>query len=130
VLELDESISAACDPIPGRLSGALVLVPDGILMGGFGDGGAFEREPLVRSATRCLGTPAVALGPAKAPKQFVEYAFVSEGQLVVILRGQRFPQLALVLACSRQANLAWVLSASRRAMNQIEGSLDLGRWEV
>ena len=130
MFDLDETINRACDSVPGRLSGALVLVPDGMLIGGFGAGGAHDREPLARSAARCLSSPAVALPHTKGAAKFVEFAFVSEGQLVVILRGQRYARLALVLACSREANLAWVLGASRRALDEIETGVDLGPWEV
>lgn len=130
MLDLDETIDKACDSVPGRLSGALVLMPDGMLIGGFGEGGAFDREPLVRSAARCLSSPPVALQQAKGAAKFVEFAFVSEGQLVVIVRGQRYPRVALVLACSREANLAWVLGASRRALDDIEEGVDLGAWEL
>ena len=112
------------------MSGALVLVPDGMLIGGFGAGGAFDREPLVRSAKRCLASPPVALQHTKGAAKFTEFAFVSSGQLVVILRGQRYQRVALVLACSREANLAWVLGASRRAFDDIETVVDLRPWEA
>jgi hypothetical protein len=48
--------------VPGLIDGALVLLPEGILIGGGGAGGAYDREPLVRSAARVLGaraTPAL-----------------------------------------------------------------------
>jgi hypothetical protein len=130
MLDLDDTIDKACDSVPGRLSGALVLVPDGMLIGGFGAGGAFDREPLVRSAKRCLASPPVALQHTKGAAKFTEFAFVSSGQLVVILRGQRYQRVALVLACSREANLAWVLGASRRAFDDIETVVDLRPWEA
>lgn len=128
--QLDDSIDKACEAIPGRQSGALVLVPDGMLIGGFGGDGAFDREPLVRSAARCLASPPVALAHTKGAATFVEYAFVSQGQLVVILRGERYERVALALACSREANLAWVLGAARRALADIEAEVDLAPWEV
>jgi hypothetical protein len=61
---------------------------------------------------------------------FVEYAFISEEQLVVILRGQRFAHVALALACTREANLALVLGSARQALQLIETDVDLTPWEA
>jgi hypothetical protein len=128
--DIDQSISQACAEVPGRMSGALVLLPDGIQLGGFGEGGVLGREPLARSAARCLGSPPVAVSSGKPALNFAEYAFVSAGELVVILRGKRFQHVALAVCCSREANLALVMNTSRRALGQIEAGVDLGTWKV
>ena len=112
------------------MNGALVLLPEGLLIGGVGAGGAFDREPLVRSAARCLGSASTPAKPAKGASEFVEYAFVSDDQLVVILRGQLHARVALVLVCSREPNLALVLSTTRQALHTIETTVDLAEWEV
>jgi hypothetical protein len=130
VTSIDESISAACDRVPGVRNGALVLLPEGLLIGGIGAGSAFEREPLVRSAVRCLGTSSTLSRTARGVREFVEYAFVSEEQLIVVLRGQLRPRIALVLVCTRESNLAFVLSATRQALNTIETTVDLAEWEL
>src|SRR5262245_1411193 len=102
-MNLDECVARACEPVPGLLHGALALLPEGLLIGGVGEGGIFEREPLACSAARCL---ARALPPRVTSQEpFVEHVFVSMGELVVILRGQRYPQLALALVCGGGANL-------------------------
>jgi hypothetical protein len=68
--------------------------------------------------------------PTKGGSKFVEYAFISEEQLVVILRGRRFSRVALALACSREANLAWVLSTTRTALETIESTVDFADFEL
>jgi hypothetical protein len=129
-MTIDETISTACDRVPGLVQGALVLLPEGLLIGGIGAGGAFDREPLVRSAARVLAAGLRTPRPAKSTSDFIEYAFVSEEQLVVILRGQHHARIALVLVCTREPNLAFVLSSTRQALNTIESTIDLGEWEI
>lgn len=117
-MSLDECLARACEHVPGLFQGALALLPEGLLIGGLGEGGAFDREPLVRSAARCLnGT-------------FVEHVFVSREDLVVIARGRRFPRLALALACRTDANLNFVVTASRTALRELEATLDPGSLEI
>jgi hypothetical protein len=126
-MTIDETIATACEAVPGLVHGALALLPEGILIGGIGEGGAFEREPLVRSAARVLGNHA---GAAQSKTSaFVEYAYVSHDQLVVIERGHEHPRVALVLVCTREPNLALVLSTAREALKTLEHTLDLAEWE-
>jgi hypothetical protein len=127
---IDESISGVCAQVPGVQTGALVLLPEGLLIGGIGAGSAFDREPLARSAVRCLGPSSVLSRTARGESEFVEYAFVSDEQLIVILRGQLLARVALVLVCTRESNLAFVLSATRQALRVIEATIDLAEWEV
>lgn len=129
-MSIDESLASACEAVPGLQSGVLVLLPDGLPIGGVGEGSAFDREPLVRSTARCLTNLRSATPPTKGGSKFVEYAFVSDDQLVVILRGRRFTRVALALACSREANLAWVLSSTRAALTTIESTVDLAAFEL
>lgn len=126
---IEANLESACAQIPGVVSGALVLVSERLLLGSVGAGGALDREPLVRLAARLvserspLSTPSVG-----AP--FVEYAFVNEDQFVVILRGRRFPELALALACTRDVNLALIMSTTRLALRDIEAKIDSSTWEA
>lgn len=124
---LEASLNAACDAVPGVVTGALALVPEGVLLAGVGSGSALEQQPLVRSAARLVDGRAQ-LSSRLSP--FVEYAFVSDEQLVVITRGLRNPRLALALACKREANLALVMRSARRALSVVEDSVDFSRWEV
>jgi hypothetical protein len=129
-MTIDDSIAKACETVPGLRSGVLVLLPDGLPIGGVGEGSAFDREPLVRSAACCLTNLRSATPPTKGGAKFVEYAFVSEEQLVVILRGRRFSRVGLALSCSREANLAWVLSSTRAALATIESTVDLAAFDL
>lgn len=123
-LSLEECVANACQEVPGLQQGALALLPEGLLIGGVGSGGTFEREPLVRSAARCLGSSTAGVMP------FLEHLFVSSEQFVVILRGHRYPRLALALLCTTQSNPAFVMSSSRNALHLLEGTIDLGAWEL
>jgi hypothetical protein len=123
-MNLDECLAQACEQVPGLLQGALALLPEGILLGGVGQGKGFDREPLVRSAARCLRRSASA-PPDEADRTFVEHVFVGPRELYVIARGNRYPRLALALSCSTEANLALVMSASRAALRRLEASIDL-----
>jgi len=127
-MDPDAILSRACDVIPGLLQAALVLLPEGLVLGGIGFGGAYDREPLARSAARCLSCrldePIIG---DRAP-QFVEHLFLFHEQLVVILQGRQSPRLALAVSCSRDLNLALSLTAARRALGAIETSVDLLAW--
>lgn len=123
-MNLDECLAQACEQVPGLLQGALALLPEGLLLGGVGQGKAFDREPLVRAAARCLGRSLNA--PAdEARSSFVEHVFVGPRELCVIARGNRYPRLALALSCSTEANLAFVMSASRTALRSLEARVNL-----
>lgn len=123
-MNLDECLAQACEQVPGLLQGALALLPEGLLLSGIGQGKAFDREPLVRSAARCLGRSANASAD-EAESSFVEHVFVGPRELYVIARGNRYPRLALALSCSTEANLAFVMSASRAALRKLEASVNL-----
>jgi hypothetical protein len=129
-MTIDDSIASACQAVPGLQSGVLVLLPDSLQIGGVGEGSSFDREPLVRSAARCLTGLRSATPPTKGGSRYVEYAFISDEQLVVILRGRRFSRVALALSCSREANLAFVLSSTRAAFETIEHTVDLTEFEL
>ncbi len=98
------------------------MLPEGLVIAGLNVDGAVDREPLVRSAARSLASAQPTRG--MPPTQFVEYAFVSEDQLVVIERGQRDARVALVVVCDRDVSLALVLGTTRRALRTIESTLD------
>jgi hypothetical protein len=112
------------------LHGALTLLPEGLLIGGVGQGSAFDREPLARSAARCLAHYMTARQPNADAPWFVEHLFIGREELVVILQGRRYPQLALALRCTTEPNLAFVRSLSRTALDCIEATVDLAVWEV
>jgi hypothetical protein len=128
-MTLEQCLARACEPVPGLLYGALALLPEGLLVGGVGRGGAFDHEPLVRSAARCLAGNA--LGSfADGGLTFVEHLFVSREELVLIVQGRRYARLALVLVCSTEPNLAFVLSSTRGALQTLEATVDLAAWEL
>lgn len=126
---IDAALESACEAVPGVVSGALVLAPERVLLGSVGAGGAHHREPLVRLAFGLVSGRSPLVTPSiGAP--FVEYAFVNEEHFVIVLRGRRFPQLALALTCERDANLALVMSATRAALLEVESKLDASIWEA
>ena len=127
-MNFDQHIARACESIPGLLHGALALLPEGLLIGGVGEGGAYDREPLARSAARCLVSGAASANGA-VPR-FVEHVFVGRDELVVIMQGHRYPQLALALWCTAEPNLAFVRNLTRTALNSLEATVDLAVWEL
>jgi hypothetical protein len=129
-MTLDECLALACEQVPGLHQGALALLPEGLLIGGVGVGSSFEREPLVRSAARCLAANAERAGALEGESPFIEHVFVSLHELVVIARGKRYPRLALALSCSMETNLAFVLSASRAALRELEATIDVQGLEI
>lgn len=129
-MNADDAVARACALVPGLVQGALALLPEGLLIGGVGEASAFEQEPLVRSATRCLLEVEPPLSDEAARVPLVEFLFVNDDQVVVIQRGRSAARLALAVVCTREPNLAFVLSSTRRAMHEIEGMIDLAVWEV
>lgn len=126
---IDESLATACEALTGLTLGALVLVPEGVVVGRVGSGGAFDCEPLARAAAR-LASERLALPKATGLAPFVEYSFVSGEQVVVVLRGRAHPRFALTLSFTRDANLALLIGSSRAALRNIERTVDLAAWEV
>ncbi len=123
-MNLDECLAQACEQVPGLYQGALALLPEGLLIGSVGPGRAFEREPLVRSAARCLARAELGI-VTDMSNQFVEHVFVSPKELVLIARGKQYPRLALALTCSTESNLAFIMTASRVALRRLEETIDL-----
>jgi hypothetical protein len=128
MVDIEQSLASACLTVPGVVTGALVAVPEGVLIGGVGASSAFDHEPLVRGAAR-VTTERCVLPKGHGSSKFVEYAIVSDDQLVVILRGHRCPWVVLALACTREANLALVLGSARVALRNLESTVDLTPWE-
>jgi len=125
---LDGVMVKACERVPGVRNAALVLLAEGISIGGLGAGAAFDREPLVRAAVRCLGTSNAWVRSSRRVTEFAEYAFVGDEQITLILRGKLQPRLALVLVCTRESNLAFLLTAARDALREIELVEELAEW--
>jgi hypothetical protein len=124
-MRFSDQILAACELVPGLLRSALVLLPEGLLIGGTGVETILDHEPLVRAALACLvarGAPVLTERPLAS---FVEYAFVADNELVVIQRGRHDSRLALAAVCTRDPNLMLVLSATRRAILTLEESIVL-----
>jgi hypothetical protein len=122
-MNIDEAMARACADVPGLIRGTLALLPDGLLLGGVGEGSMFDHEPLVRSAARCW--PSAASGTERSLPAFVEYVFVIDGELVVLEAGRSAQRLVLALLCTREVNIALTLTASRRAFARLEASVDL-----
>src|SRR4051812_37659016 len=117
-MKLDDVVATVCQRVPGMVRGALVLLPEGILLAGVG-ASALALEPLIRSASRCFSERVLpALGAvARWPQRpFLEYLSVVDDQLIVIQGGRRDPRLALAVACTREHRVGVVLTATRRAM--------------
>jgi len=126
-MKLETLVARACERIPGFVRGALVLLPDGLLLAGIGDS-VLDLEPLIRSASRCFAGRSGPVLPNWRDEPFVEYLFVIHDQLVVIEGGRRDPRLALALACTREHNVGFALSAARLAMTDVEADVDLSAW--
>jgi hypothetical protein len=127
-MKLEACVARACERVPGLVRGALVLLPDALLLAGVGGDSALDLEPLIRSAGRCLATrngPVVGGAPIRP---FVEYLFVIHDQLVVIQAGRRDVRLALAVVCTREHNVAFALTAARLAMADVEAEIDLSAW--
>lgn len=127
-MKIEDVVARACERVPGAVRGALVLLPDGILMAGVGGDSVFDYEPLIRAAGRCLasrGGPPLGSG---SDQPFVEYLFVIHDQLVVIQGSRRDARLALVIACTREPNVGFALTATRLAMTEIEAGVDFPAW--
>ena len=129
-LHLGECVAGACVAVPGLQEAALALLPEGLLLGGVGEGRGFDREPLVRCAARSLCGGTVTSTLSTRLTTFVEHLFVAHDQLIVILRGVRYPRVALALSCTKETNPAFVLSSSRSALRALETTLELAAWEV
>jgi hypothetical protein len=99
------------------------------MVGRVGCGSAFDCEPLARAAAR-LASERLALPRHVGLAPFVEYSFVSDEQVVVVLRGREQARFALALCFTRDANLALLLNSSRRVFRDIERTVDLAAWEV
>src|SRR5437868_10813658 len=122
-MKLDEAVALACQRVPGLLRGALVLLPDGIMLSHVGGDSALDLEPLIQAAIRCFHDRVLpALGAvARWQKQpFLEYLSVIDDQLIVIQGGRRDPRLALAVACTREHTVGVVLTAARLAMIDLE----------
>ena len=116
----DEALESACAALPGLLQAALVLLPEGVLLGGIGVERAIDHEHLLRAAAFCF---AATNTPDNPSETMSEYVFVSTDRIVVIQRGRSDDRLALAVVCTRAPNLALVMSASRRAIVTMETSL-------
>lgn len=121
------TLAHACQRIPGLIRAALMLLPDGILLGSIGGDRVSDLEPLVRAMRRVFtlrATPAIS---QRNPTAFTEYTFVTRDELVVVLAG-RSHRFALAAVCSRDATLGFVTSAARGAITELEAELDLSSW--
>ncbi|MBX3155014.1 MAG: hypothetical protein KF773_03365 [Deltaproteobacteria bacterium] len=126
-MNIDAAVGRACERVPGMLRGALVLLPEGFLLGATPGAHVLDLEPMIRSAARCLTAPTL---PALRGRDgaFTELVFVFHDHLFVIQVSRRDPRLALVIACTREHNLAFVLGATRLVIGSVEEELDLGAW--
>lgn len=125
---LEATLARACECVPDLVRGALVLLPEGYLIGGTAGTSALDFEPLIRATTRCTAaSPPPTLGE-RAPGELAEFLFVVSDQYVVIERGRRDRRVALALVTGRECNLAFVLVGARQALSELERDLDLEAW--
>ena len=125
--DVDAALAIVRDAVPGLVRCAVVVLPDGDLLGGHGGADQLDYEPLVRAARRCLAerpTPTFAGGVAP----FAEYLLASPDGLVVVQAPRGSSRVALVVACTREPNVAFVLAATRKATRALERALDLAAW--
>ena len=114
-----DELLQVCDQIPGLLRGAVVLVPEGIVVAHFGTARESDVDPLVRATMRCV----------KSPGNVVEYTLVSTESILVIELVHATTRFALAAECAHGANLALVMTATRHAAAAFEGSFDFTAWE-
>lgn len=128
-VDVNGVLSLACAHVPGLVRAALVLMPEGVLLGGLGDGGTFECEPLARTAARCVKLEQVPLGDGACARG-TEFVFVGQDAVVVVAGGRAEPRLALAVACNREPNLALVVSSTRAALSNMEKAMDVASLEL
>ncbi len=126
----DEAIARACDGMPGLVQASLALLPEGLLIGSVGAESAFDSEPIVRAAVRCLLARGLPITKGETVSTFVEYLLLVDDQFVAIQAGRSKPRLALAVLCERSHNVGLVLTAARRAMREIETTIDVTAWEA
>ncbi len=126
----DEAIARACDGLPGLVQASLALLPEGLLIASVGAESAFDSEPIVRAAVRCLLARNMPIARGESASAFVEYVLLVDEQLVAIQAGRSQPRLALALLCERSQNIGLVVTASRRALREIEATIDVSAWEA
>ncbi|HEY0255396.1 MAG TPA: hypothetical protein VGC41_27895 [Kofleriaceae bacterium] len=129
-MNIDDALTTACERVPGLVHGALVLLPDGFLLGATRGTRMHDLEPVVRSAGKCVANSAAPALGGRDIGTFVEYVFVIHDQLVVIQLGRRDPRLALVVVTSTEPNLGFVLNTTRLVVGEVEQTVDLARWGV
>jgi hypothetical protein len=118
----DDEIGQSCAGIPGLCHAALFLLPEGILIGGWGARSHWEQEPLVRAAVCCLMAPPVRSSGAAPEVSFAEFAFLRRDRVIVVQRGRTDVRLGLAASCTAETNVAFILSATRRAVRGLEAS--------
>ncbi len=126
----DEIIARACETVPGLVQASLALLPEGLLIASVGAHSAFDNEPVVRAAVRCLLSRALPVTKGELVSAFVEYVLLVDEQLVAIQAGRNQPRLALAVLCERSQNIGLVVTATRRAMREIEATIDVAAWEA
>jgi hypothetical protein len=127
-MSIDEQVAEACSLVPELLRSALVLLPEGLILGATGDD-ALSHEVLARSARRCGETRGRPTRTTRPPGHFVEYAFVYAEELVVVQMGRREGRLAFVAVCRRTTNLALVLTSTRQVIDALERGVDGAAWQ-
>src|SRR5262249_26391825 len=113
--DLQAALARACADVPDVISAALVLLPDGYLLAGLGQGGLMEHDLLARATGRCFGAVA---------DEFVEFYALLVDRVVLWQRGRGAARLALCIVSERRVNLALLLSASRAAVSELERQVD------
>lgn len=117
--------------VPNAIRAVVVLLPDGLQLGAFGETHAIDYEPLVRACTRCFSPEAGSLELGEeAPRLFTEYYALTDDGLVVMQRRQRESRIALAVVCALDVNLALVLTWTRTAIDAIEASIDLADFDL
>lgn len=122
---IEAALSDVKELVPGILRAAVVILPEGLQLGAFGESHAMDYEPLVRACSRCFGEEAGGLaGGQEGTLSFTEYCALLDGSLVVMQRGRRNSRIALAVVCSLEVNLALLLTASRAAIGLIEAAVE------
>jgi len=122
-MTVQEALAGVRELVPELKVAALVLVPDGFVLGHVGEGGILEHETLARVATG-LFAGVEAPEPDGAADRVTEYFILLADRVMVLQRGRRQPGMVLCTMTSREPNLGLLLTTARDAIAWVESHVD------
>jgi hypothetical protein len=128
---IEAALSDVKQLLPGVIRAAVVLLPEGLQLGAFGESHAMDYEPLVRACSRCFGGEAGALDVGQGePLCFTEYCALMDDSLVLMQRGRRNSRIALAVVCALEVNLSLLLTSTRAAIELIEAAVECAELDL